>query len=413
MLSGPIIMPGTSQSLSSHARSLVAPRESLQWLAVVLVGVAGNASGTIKPVLIGSYVKYFGLSPRLAGYLLAAEMTAAALSVLASAVLLAHLPQRRFVLTAIGLILVGNIGASLSPEPTVLFVWRTLAGIGHGLALGPVSAAIARVREPDRLGGLLSVAAMGCASLLSFLVPWLQVTLGGRGLFCAMALTVPLAWLGARWFPEHSARPDGSRIQLPAMPPLRVTLVASVGSLLWYLVVGDYWPYVEQFARAANIDYATAARILGWATLISIAGACLSIVIGSRFGRVRTLASLFTLQFAGLLLMLFDGSQVSSYCLSAAFFVFSWVAIFPYLLGLMSQIDPGGRLNGLLYTMGLLGYAIGPAAAGYIVGLADSTARGLINIQWITLVLLPASALTLLGLAVTRRLAPRSANQPA
>jgi len=112
----------------------------------------------------------------------------------------------------------------------------------------------------------------GCASLFSFVVPQLQTEIGGKGLFIAMGATVPLAIIALRWFPDRPLASSGVAAELPPMPPARITLLATVGLLIWYLVVGGYWPYVEQFARAANLDYAAAVRILGWATLISICG---------------------------------------------------------------------------------------------------------------------------------------------
>lgn len=379
---------------------------------MILVGVTANASAIIKPVLIGTYVAHYGLTPRVAGYLLAVEMTAAAFAILLSAVVLAHLSQRRFVLAALVMILVANAGAALVSDPASLFGWRLLAGVGHGFALGPVGAAIARVRQPDRLAGMMSMAVMGSASALSFVIPHLQAAVGGRGLFLAMAATLPLGILGLRWFPDVAPRGADAKAALPPMPSSGITVFASVGLFLWYLVVGGYWPYVEQFARAAHLDYAQAAQVLGWATLISLLGASLSIVVGDRFGRLRLLGSLFALQLGAVLTMLLAGTHLFAYAFSASAFVFTWIALFPYLLGLMSRLDPGGRLNGMLYMTALLGYAIGPAAAGYLTGHAATVAGGLTNVQESVLGLLLASATMLLALAARQRTAG-SVNQAA
>lgn len=380
--------------------------ESRSGAAVILVGVTANASAIIKPVIIGTYVAHYAFSPRTAGYLLAAEMTAAAIGTLISAVLLAHVSQRRFVLAAIAMILIGNLGAATMPGEASFFFWRTIAGLGHGFALGPVSAAIARVRQPDRLAGLMSVAVMASASALSFVGPFLQSKIGGAGLFVAMAATIPLALIGLRWFPDgpnSDIAGDGARRVFPPLPSSGVVTFSFVGLLIWYLVVGGYWPYVEQFARAAHLDYAAASRILGWATLISVLGASISIFVGDRFGRMRMLSLLFIVQAASVLTMLFAGSHLFAYALSASLFVFSWIALFPYLLGLMSQIDPGGRLNGLLYVAALMGYAIGPAAAGYLSGQGATLEQGLLNVQQTVLALLLISATMLLTLAARSR----------
>src|SRR5258708_5115237 len=168
-------------SISGSSRLEPWPQRYGASIAIVLVGIAGNASTIIKPMLVGTDVAYFSFTRRAAGYLLAAEMTAAATAILASAVLLAHVRQREFVLVALMLILVGNAGSTVAGTPHALYFWRILTGVGHGLALGPVSASMARMREPDRLAGIMSVAVMGCASAFSFFIPTVQAAIGGDG----------------------------------------------------------------------------------------------------------------------------------------------------------------------------------------------------------------------------------------
>jgi len=406
-------MPVTSDAAARTPQGFRA-NEAQRWTAIILAGVTGNASAIIKPLLIGTYVAHYSFTPRAAGYLLTSEMTAAALAILVSAVLFAHLSQRKFVLAALVMILIGNVGAASIDVAgaSSLFGWRIVAGLGHGFALGPVGAAVARVKQPDRLAGLMSVAVMGSAAALSFLIPHLQASIGGRGLFVAMAATIPLGVIAMRYFPDGAGVDQGKKSALPPMPPWRVTLFASLGLFAWYLVVGGYWPYVEQFARAAHLGYAEAARVLGWATLISVLGASLSIFVGESLGRMRTLSALFAIQIAAVLTMLLGGSHFFAYAASASLFVFAWIALFPYLMGLMSQIDPGGRLNGLLYMTALLGYAIGPAAAGYVSGHGATLASGLLEVQQLVLGLLLVAATMLLTLAARNR-RPASMDQAA
>jgi predicted MFS family arabinose efflux permease len=377
------------------------------YIAVVLLGVAGYAIAAIKPLMVTSYVTDFGLSTRLAGYLLGTEMTSMAVGTLAAAALIPYTRERRYVLFALLTILAGELGSMMAGVGAYLFGWRVVAGLGHGFALGRFGAAIATFEHPDRVSGVYTVCEKAFAAVFSLLLPTLMATIGPRGLFVIGPITAlaAIAWL--RWFPINGAR-SGEVLESDTKTPRRrlavstVVLVA-VGTSLYYISIGAYWPFVGQFSAATGLDYATKVRILGWSSLIGICGSSISIVISDRFGRFWLIAGLLCLQLLSVVSLLFAGDSIFQYGVSACVYIFAWLAAFPYLMGLMSRIDPVGRLNGLLYTIAAIGFAIGPISASWLVGRTTTERVGLTLVQEISLVLLFIGAVLLITLAAQQR----------
>ena len=367
------------------------PSVVLRYISVVLVGVAGYAIAAIKPLMVTSYVANFGLSTRLAGYLLGTEMTSMAVGTLAAAVLLPYTRGRRYVLLALLTILVGDLGSMTAGVGTALIIWRVIAGLGHGFALGRLAAAIAMFEHPDRVSGLYTVCLTAFASAFSFLLPHLQAAMGPRGLFMIGAVTAPLALVGLRWFPVRPApsnpRDAGPSVQSSRLPVATILLVV-IGTCFYYVSIGAYWPYVGQFSHATHLDYAATTRILGWANLWSICGSSISIVVSDRFGRFWLIAVLFCVQLFAVIGVLLAGGGIFVYAASASLYIFAWLGLFPYLMGLMSRLDPVGRLNGLLYAIAGTAFAVGPAAAGWLIGHSPTEKVGLVRVQEIALVLL-------------------------
>ena len=47
--------------------------------------------------------------------------------------------------------------------------------------------------------------------------------------------------------------------------------------------------------------------------------------------------------------------------------MFVWLMFFPYLMGIVSELDPIGRLAGVGYALQSVGFAIGPALAALMI----------------------------------------------
>ncbi len=118
---------------------------------------------------------------------------------------------------------------------------------------------------------------------------------------------------------------------------------------------------------------------------------------------MRPLTALLLLQSGAIALLAFGPPLVRVYAVSACLYVFAWLGGFPYLLGLLSKLDSGGRLNALMMVVANAAYAIGPASAGYLINAAANEAAGLTYVRSLGLALQVCGSMLILLLAVTHR----------
>jgi len=370
--------------------------EIIGYFAIVLTTLAGNSSISIKPILIGSYVEYLELSPEIAGYILTAEMSAAALGTIFAA-LRVHVWNRRAMgVLALGLILIGNVISCFVDNALLLGVVRSITGLGHGLMLAITAAAIASLGEPDRVVGINTIASTALAALLVFLIPSLQENIGIVPLYVVMGLLVIPAFLFISYFPEYrgnvpvlavvSETNDKGDTAFRGNTGGVVTAVI-VAICFYYLGIGSFWPYAEQIGRSVGLSYQDASKIIGYATIAGIIGALLATIIGRKFGRILPISIALIVPTLALISLLIYPNSVLVYKLATVLYMFSWFLFFPYLLGFISQLDPTGRLNSIVYTFALVGFSAGPALAGYLITLGVPVGEVKVsNLVWMAMV---------------------------
>lgn len=379
-----------------------------RYIAVTLTGVAGISTASVKAILIGTYVNDFGTTAPVAGYLLSAEMIAAT----AGTILSTLIGGRAMLVAAFLAIVFGDFATATSSAVGLLFACQIVAGLGHGFALGRVAQGIATVEQPQRLTACYTVTYLALSSVNALFLPDTKAAFGPHALFFVLASTGILGLLAVRWYPDID-RKAGHRV-IAGAKPVSAALAIFVGAafLLWYIGIGGFWPFVGQFGAQAGIPFDERTRILGSANLFGLAGASLSFLIGNRFGSLRPLCCLVSIQVFAILVLIFGGAHPAAFMAAAWLYVFAWLGGFPFQLGLLSKIDPSGRLNALTYVMGNLAYATGPAAVGILLHSAGSDAAGLAHLQYAGLALLVLSGGMILSLGPRADRADRNAQSP-
>ncbi len=381
-----------------HGTATSAPggrRQALAYLAIVLVGIAGIAISSVKAIIIGTYVHDFGMSAPVAGYLLSVEMIAATLGVILSTLVGGRLPLA----AALAAIFIGDVGTAMSNTAPALFAWQIVAGLGHGFTLGRMGQGVAAMTNPQRATGFYTVSYLLLSSLNAYFLPDTKALLGPHALFLTLAVTGPLALLGLRWFPDVDPRGAHRVEKGTAAVGVALTAFVMLAFLLWYLGIGGFWPFMGQFGEHAGLAFDDRTRVLGSANLFGLAGASISLVIGNRFGSFRPLACFVSLQVVAVaILMTWTGNPIA-FMVAAWLYVFAWLGGFPNQLGLLSRLDPTGRLNALSYVMGNIAYAIGPAGVGLLLRSAPDQGTGLDWLQYLGFALLILSGAMIVSLA--------------
>jgi predicted MFS family arabinose efflux permease len=389
-MSGEVADPKTRVAVVTAGTTLIA------YCAIILTTMTGNTNVSLKPILIGSYVEFLHAAPSLAGFVLTAEASATSVATALAAIFIARFNRRHMVLAGAAIIIAGNLLSLLVMDHLVLLGGaRALAGAGHGIAFAVGAASIAASHQPDRLAGVMTVSITVLSMGLMLLITTTQGVFGIAPLFWIMggfALT-PLLFLSA--LPE--AAPASLSIparaeRKPQAQFLGITLTA-IG--FFYVSVGTFYPFAEQLGRAAGLSYADASKILALAGLGSLFGAFLAIGLGDRAGRLLPIGLSIALAMVSLcVLLLFpDDSLVFSGVVIT--YMFAWATLYPFLLGFTSQLDPSGRVNGFVFSLSLIGFAVGPAIASSVIAIgAPAGSSNWDNLVWVSMLcLLPSFAL--------------------
>lgn len=338
-------------------------------LAMILTGIAGVAAAGLNPVIATAYVDYLDFSEAQAGYVLAADMSGFAIGTLLVSARI-HIWNRRMVaICGIAILLIGNLACLGLGGFDSMLIARFIIGTGAGSAAGVMAASIAASGSPDRFFGFYTVVTLSIFALLMSLATVLLTSFGIKGLFSLLAcMTLPALCL-VRNFPAYV---PGRKINVDGKSsswrdlPLKVVLIVSIATLAYYIGTGGVWPYISQVGKARGFAIQDVGNLLAVAQLFGVAGALVPVFLGARLGRMAPI-TLSLLASAGCLLaLLFFGNKLV-YALVIQFYMFFWLLFFPYLMGIVSELDPVGRLAGVSYALQSIGFAIGPALAALLI----------------------------------------------
>ena len=338
-------------------------------LAMTLAGIAGVVALGLNPVIATAYVDFLGFSEAQAGYIVAADMSGTAIGTLLVSARV-HIWNRRVTaVCGLAILLVGNLACLALAAFDSLLIARFIIGTGAGIAAGSMAAGIAATGNPDRYFGVYTVVTLSTGAMLMALAPRLLISFGIGGLFSMLAcITLPALCL-VRHFPEFAAHRKMSAGGKPSSwrdMPLKAALTVTVATLAYYIGTGGVWPYMSQVGRAQGFTIQATGDLLAVAQLFGVAGALVPAVLGTRLGRKAPI-TFSLLASTGCLLALLIFANKLVYALVVQLYMFVWLMFFPYLMGIVSELDPIGRLAGVSYALQSVGFAIGPALAALMI----------------------------------------------
>ncbi len=338
-------------------------------LAMILTGIAGVVAMGLNPVIATAYVDFLGFSEAQAGYVLAADMSGAAIGTLLVSARV-HIWNRRVTaVCGLTVLLAGNLACLALAAFDSLLIARFIIGTGAGIAAGSMAAGIAATGNPDRYFGVYTVVTLSTGAMLMALAPLLLTSFSIRGLFSLLACMALPAFCLVRQFPEFTAHRKMSAGGKPASwrdLPLRTLLVISATTLVYYIGTGSVWPYMSLIGKAQGLTIQATGNLLAVAQLFGVAGALVPAVLGTRLGRMAPI-SFSLLVSTGCLLALLMFANRLVYALVVQLYMFVWLMFFPYLMGIVSELGPVGRLAGVSYALQSIGFAIGPALAALLI----------------------------------------------
>jgi predicted MFS family arabinose efflux permease len=341
-------------------------------LPPIVVGVMGNTGIYLVPLMLGAMVSDRGFTEQQAGLVASADLAGYATTTFATAMFLIRKDWRQLALTGIVVMILANLGSIFVTSGVAFAAVRFLSGMGAGVLAAIATVSLGRSKSPDRGYGLLFAASLLFGSAGLWGLPVLMERTGLNGAYVFIAVLALLAGVVSRNLeqgsdggePETSAAGNAKRAS-----PLPAVLVLTSIAIFWAQQNALY-AYMERIGDAAGLTGSFIGFALGFANLSGFVGAALVAWMGARFGRRLPLALSTVLQLVCLWL-LSRSSDPSGYLFSVALISLCWNVVNPIQIGILAEVDDGGRMLALSSTVIGVGLASGPALGAAVLTGTD------------------------------------------
>jgi predicted MFS family arabinose efflux permease len=333
--------------------------------AVMALAIVGNLSVGLAPFIVEG-LGHAGLTSAQAGLCISAEMLG---FVLGSAALLFwffNVSRPQIALAALLLVIGGNL---LCLPAHGFFTYagaRFIAGIGCGLTTSAYGD-LATTLRPERNFAILSGATVVLTSAFGAVAPWLAAQLGTDSLFLLIALLAIAALPSVRLI---TVKPSDLAEARPFRGTFRLGRDAVTGiamMLLYFIPLSAYWAYVTQLGVAREADPTTVAEVVSIGFLVSGFGGSLVAMIPALRDKHALVITVAALGGAASVLITCMVPNFFAYAAAVTAFIFFWFLALPFLMGVLSALDPSGRLAISGIIIETIGFVLGPALAGLLI----------------------------------------------
>lgn len=364
------------------------------WLYALfaLLATAGFFYVNIMSAIVDGLITGLHFSNTEAGMVGSANIYGASVGALVSVFIVRHVQWKTALGVLLCLLLMLDLGSTMIHAPSVMIPVRALHGFIGGMSVGVVYSVMARLHSPDRAFGMLLVLQFGLGGLGVMFLPTLVPTYGAKILFLVLAGLTSVALLAMLTIPRAIARNNASSVAagLPASYRKLTVVLALLAVFLFQAGNMSLAAFIIRLGEASHLSRDFIGQALGWATWIGAAGAGLVIFMGTRLGRFRPMLAALLLTLAGTAGFFWSGNQPIFFIANVGTAI-TWSFVIPYLFGMISRLDPSGRLAALGGFVSKAGLATGPLAAGLI--LRTGSFHSLIWLAILTLALSAVAAL--------------------
>lgn len=334
--------------------------------------------GTSQFVIVGILDKVAasaGVSVATAGQLITAFALASAIGTPLVMVATTKLDQRRQLLLALAIFLLGIAITLVFPGFGFLMASRIILGVGTGVFIVTAYAITAKLASPGYQGEAMSNISMGFSASLVFGVPlgrvitaaydW-QTIFGGIG-FLSLLGTLAVARLLPAMSGETTA-PLGKQFALLKRPSIAAALGMTFFVFIGYSVVNTYiTPFLSAVRPMSEQEMSSILFALGLASLI---GSKLGGFLADRLGTPRTLFGSVAVQTLSLALVSATSGSVSVTILLIMLWATSaWTFGLTQSFNIVSLApEASGIMLSLNSSFVQLGFAVGAGIGGIAVG---------------------------------------------
>ncbi len=338
------------------------------YLLFALLATAGFFYINIMAAIVDGLITGLGFSNVQAGTVGSANIYGASVGSLCAVFVVRHIEWRPALVVLFCALIGIDLASTVMRDPNLLVAVRAVHGFIGGMSVGIVYSAMARLQSPDRAFGVLLVLQFGLGGLGVMYLPLLVPLYGAQILFFVLATLTTIALVSMLAIPKRLGK-NRSKVELAAIPAnyRKLTVILSLLALFLFQAGNmALAAFIIRLGEHADLARDFIGQALGWATWIGAAGAGLVIFMGTRFGRLRPLIAAFLLTFAGTAGFFWSESK-PVFMIANVGTAITWSFVVPYLFGMISRLDPSGRLAALGGFVSKCGLASGPLVAGLLL----------------------------------------------
>ena len=345
-------------------------------IALAILGITGNLTPYVMPIIVGGLVDDLGFTTQQAGYIATAEMAGLALGAYIWSRLIMKVNWRLVAVSAILLSMAGNLVSSLVSDIYELMLLRTVAGTGSGIFLTIGNAGLSLTKNPVRTFGIVSIAGQITAGVSIFVFGNLIVSLGMDGVFLSMAGITILLCIFVTALPacppyiKENNRDKYANISIMDVLQNPLYRYAVLGVFLFFLGAINFWVYLERAAVAFAFEMDLIVNSLSAAQIAGACGAASAAVLSTRLESKAIPLFTCILLAAVSCITVASHPPVVFFVIAACTLNFAWTGFYAYLMGMLISLDSSAQIVAYSLSVQTIAKIIGPALAATFL-LAD------------------------------------------
>ena len=356
-------------------------------IATIFVVCTAFSSQMLTPLWVGAIIDDYRFTEETAGRIASIEFITVAIISLMMAPRIHRINIRSLSILGLVCLVLGNGGAVLVTDITLLTICRTFAGVGKGLMVAGIFSLFARTASPTRSFAVLNGSYAAFSAGFYLVVPFFIERSGASGAFLIMFIITVLGCMLVYWVPTgRTASAITKTRSASGSVGLAGFLVLSALIIMWAgnSAIGTF---IERIGVRAGLDIARIGAVLSFSALLTILGPTLAHILHTRYGFRKPLIAALCLKV--LVAVVLCNVVNTTVFISATPFL-SLIALFivPYLMGLMSIADPKGRLAAAAAAAMTAGGSLGSYIGGVTLTHAGYTELSIISVSFFILVMI-------------------------
>ena len=349
-------------------------------IAACLLSAAGALVFNAFPLFLSTIAGQFGFGDEQLGLLGTYYLGGFALVALLAPIWMPRLPWRMTAVSAYALVLLALFRLSIAQADAVHW-GMALLGLGSAflftIGLGVLSAA----PDPDRAYGFKLSAEMVLAAVTMFIMTTMILArFGYAGFLWASAVIYGASAAGIIRLPANFLQEVGVGDRASARGNSRGPVVlASVALFLQFGTFSGLWGFMERMGTLRGLGDDAIGTILTLSLLCGLGGALACAAMGRRYGQRRPILAAMGLTVLAVLLLR-SGQGVVAFAIAACVINALLQFLCAYQMGLITELDQGGRFTVFIAFILAFSGAVGPGVMGAAMesqGLEGSLSLGI------------------------------------